>query len=144
MHLDVKPSNIVMGGPPRLIDLSVARTLAEAAALRAPIGTDAYMAPEQCEPDGRLGPPADVFGLAATLYTGLTGTRPFPPCEDPLAAADRHRRPRSPAAPLPRSPRSSWPAWTPTRRPAPPRATSPWRSSRSSRRCPRRMTLGRR
>ena len=81
MHLDVKPSNIVMGGPPRLIDLSVARTLAEAAALRAPIGTDAYMAPEQCEPDGRLGPPADVFGLAATLYTGLTGTRPFPPCE---------------------------------------------------------------
>ena len=82
VHLDVKPSNIVMGGPPRLIDLSVARTLAAAAALRAPIGTDAYMAPEQCEPDGRLGPPADVFGLAATLYTGLTGRRPFPPCED--------------------------------------------------------------
>ena len=26
VHLDVKPSNIVMGGPPRLIDLSVART----------------------------------------------------------------------------------------------------------------------
>ena len=25
VHLDVKPSNIVMGGPPRLIDLSVAR-----------------------------------------------------------------------------------------------------------------------
>jgi serine/threonine protein kinase len=82
VHLDVKPSNIVMGGPPRLIDLSVARTLAEAAALRAPIGTDAYMAPEQCRPDGRLGPPADIFGLAATLYTGLTGQRPFPPCED--------------------------------------------------------------
>jgi serine/threonine protein kinase len=30
VHLDVKPSNIVMGGPPRLIDLSVARTLEEA------------------------------------------------------------------------------------------------------------------
>lgn len=30
VHLDVKPSNIVMGGPPRLIDLSVARTVAEA------------------------------------------------------------------------------------------------------------------
>ncbi|MDA0181491.1 serine/threonine protein kinase [Solirubrobacter phytolaccae] len=82
VHLDVKPSNIVMGGPPRLIDLSVARELAEAAALRSPIGTDAFMAPEQCAPDGRLGPPADVFGLAATLYTGLTGARPFPPCED--------------------------------------------------------------
>src|SRR3954471_7856564 len=82
VHLDVKPSNIVMGGPPRLIDLSVARTLEAAAALRSPIGTDAYMAPEQCAPDGRLGPPADIFGLAATLYTALTGSRPFPPCED--------------------------------------------------------------
>ena len=82
VHLDVKPSNIVMGGPPRLIDLSVARPVAEAAALRSPIGTDAFMAPEQCEPDGRIGPATDVFGLAATLYTGLTGARPFPPCED--------------------------------------------------------------
>ena len=131
VHLDVKPSNIVMGGPPRLIDLSVARTLAEAAALRAPIGTDAYMAPEQCEPDGRLGPPADVFGLAATLYTGLTGTRPFPPCED--------RWPQLTASPTPppppRSPRSSSPAWT---RPGvrPPPATSPRRWSRSSPPCP--------
>ncbi len=40
------------------------------------------MAPEQCAPDGRIGPPTDVFGLAATLYTALTGARPFPPCED--------------------------------------------------------------
>src|SRR5262249_4638288 len=29
LHLDVKPSNVVMGAPPRLIDLSVARTRAE-------------------------------------------------------------------------------------------------------------------
>src|SRR4051794_3823400 len=82
VHLDVKPSNVVMGAPPRLIDLSVARTLEAAATLRAPIGTDAYMAPEQCAPDGRLGPPADVFGLAATLYSGVCGERPFPPCEE--------------------------------------------------------------
>jgi serine/threonine protein kinase len=79
LHLDVKPSNIVMGGPPRLIDLSVARTLADAAAIRVPIGTDAYMAPEQRHPDGRLGPPTDVFGLAITLATGLTGMRPPAP-----------------------------------------------------------------
>jgi serine/threonine protein kinase len=82
VHLDVKPSNIVMGGPPRVIDFSVARTAAEAATIRSPIGTDAYMAPEQCAPDGRLGPAADVFGLAATLYTGLTGFRPFPSCDE--------------------------------------------------------------
>jgi serine/threonine protein kinase len=96
VHLDVKPSNIVMGGPPRLIDLSVARTVAEAAKVRAPIGTDAYMAPEQCAPDGRLGPPADIFGLAATLYTALTGTRPFAPCDE------RFPQLTSRPAPLPR------------------------------------------
>jgi len=78
VHLDVKPSNIVMGGPPRLIDLSVACTLEEAAKLRSPIGTDAFMAPEQREPDGRLGPPADIYGLAGTLRVALEGARRVP------------------------------------------------------------------
>jgi eukaryotic-like serine/threonine-protein kinase len=74
-HLDVKPSNVVMGVPPRLIDLSVARTHAQAARVRTPIGTDAYMAPEQAAPDGRLGAPADVFGLCATVYEAVAGAR---------------------------------------------------------------------
>ncbi len=81
VHLDVKPSNIVMGIPPRLIDLSIARPVARAARLRAAIGTDAYMAPEQCDPGawpGQIGPPADVFGLGATLQHAITGTVPFP------------------------------------------------------------------
>ena len=78
VHLDVKPDNVVMGAPPRLIDLSVARTLAAARALRAPVGTDGYMAPEQCDPlRGPVGPPADVFGLGATLYHAVSGARPF-------------------------------------------------------------------
>src|SRR5918997_3199138 len=47
VHLDVKPSNVVMGAPPRLIDLSVARTVGDAARLRHAVGTGAYMAPEQ-------------------------------------------------------------------------------------------------
>ena len=34
LHLDVKPDNIIMGVPPRLIDLSIATPLAEAATLR--------------------------------------------------------------------------------------------------------------
>jgi eukaryotic-like serine/threonine-protein kinase len=80
VHLDVKPSNLIMGAPPRLIDLSVARSVERCADLDRPIGTDAYMAPEQCDPI-RLGPvsaPADVFGLGATLYRAATGERPFP------------------------------------------------------------------
>jgi eukaryotic-like serine/threonine-protein kinase len=78
VHLDVKPSNIIMGGPPRLIDLSVARTLEQCATLRSPVGTDAYMAPEQARvPSDQLGPPADVWGLGATLHEAVTGHRPF-------------------------------------------------------------------
>jgi eukaryotic-like serine/threonine-protein kinase len=83
VHLDVKPENIVMGAPPRLIDLSVARPVATAARLRGPIGTDAYMAPEQSDRAfGTIGPPADVFGLAATLHHAVGGRRPFPRRDD--------------------------------------------------------------
>lgn len=81
VHLDVKPGNIVMGIPPRLIDLSIARSTEEAANLRSTIGTDPYMAPEQCDPIGnpqRLGPPADIFGLGASLYHAVSGRQPFP------------------------------------------------------------------
>jgi eukaryotic-like serine/threonine-protein kinase len=79
VHLDVKPDNVVMGAPPRLIDLSVARTIEDAQRLRWPVGTDGYMAPEQCDPArGPLGPAADVFGLAATLWHAVGGRRPFP------------------------------------------------------------------
>ena len=78
-HLDVKPSNIIMGAPARLIDLSVARTHSDAAALETEIGTDAYMAPEQCAPGrrGRPGPESDVWGLGATLFEAVAGYRPF-------------------------------------------------------------------
>ena len=79
-HLDVKPDNIIMGVPPRLIDLSIARDFERAARSRGPIGTDAYMAPEQCGVDGLdpIGPAADVWGLGATLHHCIAGERPFP------------------------------------------------------------------
>jgi serine/threonine protein kinase len=93
VHLDVKPDNIVMGVPPRLIDLSVARTLERAARTRRPVGTDAYMAPEQCLPGehpGAIGPASDVWGLGATLHHAVSGHVPYPRArearhsEDPL------------------------------------------------------------
>jgi eukaryotic-like serine/threonine-protein kinase len=78
-HLDVKPRNIIMSSTPKLIDLSVARTFADARQARSPIGTDAYMAPEQCDPSrfGEIGPLTDVWGLGVTLYEALAGVRPF-------------------------------------------------------------------
>ena len=75
VHLDVKPSNIIMDGRPRLIDLSVAR---RPGPLPAPVGTDAYMAPEQCAA-GTVGPATDVWGLGATLHAALAGAPPFAP-----------------------------------------------------------------
>ena len=70
IHLDVKPSNVIMGGPARLIDLSVARTTEQCTQIRSPVGTDAYMAPEQARPDEgmEIGPPADVWGVGVTLF----------------------------------------------------------------------------
>lgn len=103
-HLDVKPSNLIMGAPARLIDLSVARPVAHATALRHPIGTDAYMAPEQAGPGGRYspGPASDVWGLAATLFQAVAGRRPFP-AGDPGARAVEDRFPQleMPPGPLP-------------------------------------------
>jgi serine/threonine-protein kinase len=79
VHLDVKPSNIIMGGPPRLIDLSVARTLERCEHMSTPVGTDAYMSPEQCLPEAGVpvGAPADVWGLGATLYHAASGECAF-------------------------------------------------------------------
>ena len=81
VHLDVKPANIIMGVPPRLIDLSVARSFDRAARIRGPIGTDPYMAPEQADAPahpGAIGHATDVWGLGATTWWALLGRAPFP------------------------------------------------------------------
>ncbi len=80
VHLDIKPSNIIMGSPARLIDLSVARAVDRARQLTVQVGTDAYMSPEQVEPEGahRPGFESDVWGVGVTLYEAVTGERAFP------------------------------------------------------------------
>ena len=91
VHLDVKPRNIIMCAPPRLIDMSVARSFDDARAAVQPIGTDPYMAPEQCHPGlyGWMGPKCDVWGWGATLYEAATGTLPFPRVPKASKIADR-------------------------------------------------------
>jgi serine/threonine protein kinase len=100
VHLDVKPKNIIMGAPPRLIDLSVARTFESAARARRPIGTDPYMAPEQCEPGprGTMRSPSDIWGVGVTIYESLTGSLPF----DRGSEGDRWPQLHSEPKPLPR------------------------------------------
>jgi eukaryotic-like serine/threonine-protein kinase len=80
VHLDVKPRNLIMAGSPRVIDLSVARALDELPQLKRRVGTDAYMAPEQCDLERReeIGPATDIWGLGATVHEALTGRLPYP------------------------------------------------------------------
>ena len=101
-HLDVKPRNIIMSSTPKLIDLSVALRFEDARRASSQIGTDAYMAPEQCEPVrfGQIGPTSDSWGLGVTVFEALAGERPFPD-GDPDAEDLEARYPQLAHAPEP-------------------------------------------
>jgi serine/threonine protein kinase len=104
VHLDVKPSNVILSAPPRLIDLSIARPVDVARRLVSPAGTDRYMAPEQCDPASAhlIGPATDIWGLGVTLYEALARRRPFPDAPDGAAGAERYPQLLLEPAPLPR------------------------------------------
>ncbi|MFJ6608060.1 serine/threonine-protein kinase [Streptomyces lydicus] len=74
LHLDIKPSNIVVGcRRAKVLDLSIARP----PGLAPPgLGTFCYLAPEQAR-GGMLTPATDVWGLGSTLYEAATGAVPF-------------------------------------------------------------------
>jgi serine/threonine-protein kinase len=92
LHLDLKPDNVTMGEPPKLLDLSLARTYSSRMKLRHSVGTAAYMPPEQCEHE-EVSPQSDLFSLGATLYEGVSGMLPFPE-GDPRAEARADRYPQ--------------------------------------------------
>ena len=79
VHRDVKPANVLFdaAGNAKLSDFGVAH-LADFGQTQTGglMGTVAYMAPEQIS-GGRIGPAADLYALAVTLFQALTGRLPF-------------------------------------------------------------------
>jgi serine/threonine protein kinase len=122
LHLDLKPSNILLDAAPeapqglatpRVADFGLAcrwdnpHDSASATALAAPLGTPSYMAPEQVAGDrAAIGPAADIHGLGALLYHLLTGRPPFvaPSVAETLEQV-RHQEPMPPRRLNPAIPR---------------------------------------
>jgi pimeloyl-ACP methyl ester carboxylesterase len=81
VHRDIKPENILLSKDATYVaDFGIAIAPAEAryTSPGLPIGTPAYMSPEQIEPGRALDGRADVYALACVTYEMLAGEPPFP------------------------------------------------------------------
>lgn len=97
VHRDIKPENVLVSpdGQVKVVDFGIAKALGPQAmrlTTDRPIGTVAYVAPEQlsgADVDGR----ADVYALGAMAYEMLTGRPPFAGDTPHAVAAARMRNP---------------------------------------------------
>lgn len=102
IHRDVKPKNLMINkaGTLKLADLGLARAGDDATAASEEkgkiFGTPYYISPEQIRGSVDIGPPADIYGLGATLYHMVTGKVPF---EGSTPSQVMHKHLKSPLVP---------------------------------------------
>jgi serine/threonine protein kinase len=106
VHRDVKPENVFLmldpevpgGERVKVLDFGIAkRTLRADTSPGIVVGTPAYMAPEQCQPDLPLDGRADIYGLGALLHRMVTGRPLFESASDVgLMCRQVHDAPASP------------------------------------------------
>ncbi|MEW9526969.1 serine/threonine-protein kinase [Microbispora sp. NPDC049125] len=77
VHRDFKPGNVLLGDDgPRVIDFGISRLADATPTGGRPVGTPAYLAPEQLRGDP-AGPPADMFSWALTMAYAASGRHAF-------------------------------------------------------------------
>jgi hypothetical protein len=83
IHRDIKPANLFIEhddvSQARLLDFGIAQFQGQTRLTRTgtPIGTPAYMAPEQARSDRELTPALDIFSLGCVLFEVLAGRPAF-------------------------------------------------------------------
>ena len=114
VHRDLKPSNIMImvqsgHAVPKIIDFGIAKAMGRSltdrtfvTAMGLPIGTPAYMSPEQAEMSGLdVDTRADIYTLGVILYELLSGTLPFDPSTITADFAAFQRQMRDTIPPVP-------------------------------------------
>ena len=78
IHRDIKPANLIADrqGVSKLADFGLAVRATASDAAGVPLGTPAYMSPEQAM-GHTLGIPSDVYSCGATLFDLITGRTPY-------------------------------------------------------------------